>query len=137
MSIEFDLSKSKILKLYNKAIDGDLDSIMKLADYYNEKNRFRKALEWYVYGAQKGFTACMSNVSLQIMSSHLYYPEASREEVVVLGLYWAEKFKENCSSDLDEYASNLVTHMQKILATYRYRAVFCSIDFETVNAPDI
>ena len=141
MPIKFKLKEPAIKSLYDNAVSGDFECIIKIADIYNKRNRFNKALEWYIYGAQKGHEECMRQVCLQVMSTHLLYPIVLRKRIILTALYWAKKHNEFCKTNLNEekteFSANLTTAIQKIVATYMFETSSGSMDFENVSVPSM
>jgi len=127
--------------MYKRAVECDFDCLKKLADYYNNKGKYHKALKWYIYGAQNQDAECMRQVCLQVMSSHLFYPEDKRESIVILALYWAEKYKDACKTDNNEeqieYSENLNTTVKKMVAAYVLKSHSFPDDFNIITVPSI
>ena len=138
MGIEFKQGMPKILKIYQKAITGDHDAIKYMSDYYDKKQKPKKALEWFIFGAQNGYIDFMKLICLQIIVIYNNFSDKDKEKLLILGLYWANKYKEHCINNDDvDLSNNIITALQKILAKHSYNTLLNSINLQKSHIPKL
>ena len=139
MIIEFIKDKEpKISKVYKKAVTGDHDAIRFMCDYYDKKDMSEKALSWYLFGAHFGYKDFMKDVCIHIIVIQYEYPEDKRMDLLLNGLYWAYKLKENMKGPEDlEIAKRITGALQGLIAKNIYNSFKTPEKFREIQIPKI
>lgn len=94
----FELTPDQLVEIKEKAVEGNMTAIEKLADYYNYiENDQEKAISWYKKSAEHG------NTSSQEMLAILYLGRNDKENA----FQWYRKLAENGNTDSQIHLAEL------------------------------